>query len=213
MTEGNNKKSVHLHKTLNEKGGSRITEKYGDKRKTFVQTTPQFIFEVLKIRPVTRVNSGGTERRMAVLCAAFDPITKKLGIGHGKATDVPGAIKKSENDAVKNMRKISLFKETISHNTQVTYKNIKVIMIQTNGKGIIAGFIPRKILSLIGIKSVTCKCIGKSKSPDLIAMAVFKCLSSLESVSEVAARLGKTSKEILERKKWKNLKIELQEIL
>lgn len=195
-------------RTFKERGpNKKFTDRQqsADKKQAFlnkpqapVSTT---VFEVLKIRPVARVRSGGANRRMACLVAAFDPATKKLGIGQGKAPDVPTAIKKSESDAVKNMQKISLFGGTISHNNQVEYKNMKVIMIQTSGKGIIAGFVPRKILSLVGIKSVTCKCIGKSKSPDLIAMAVLKCLTTLESVSEVAARLGKTSTEILERKK------------
>ena len=195
----NNSENIKTESNANKKTFNKFKERgsFFDRR----QQGPQYNFEVLKIRPVARVRSGGVQRRMAVLSAVFDPVHKRLGIGQGKASEVPTAIAKSERDAIKNFKKISLFKESISHNNQINYKNLKVIMIQTNGKGIISGFIPRKILSLVGIKSVTCKCIGKSKSPDLIAAAIWKCLTTLESVGDVANRLGKTVPEILERKK------------
>ena len=157
---------------------------------------------VLKSKSVSRTRSGGRIRRNAILIAMFDKKQKTVGIGKGKGSDKFSALKKAENNAKKNMTKVNLLnKYTPSHNCEEKFKTIKIILKQSKeGSGLKAGGTARKILKLVGVNSAVCKSLGGSMSPYNVAYAVMKCFRSLESVKDIAERLGKNIAEVLQRK-------------
>ncbi len=102
-----------------------------------------------------------------------------VGIGRGKAKEVPLAIQKSVDNAKRKMVFINIRKGTIYHKICVKYCATKLVMFPASeGTGIISSFIMRPIFEAIGIKSIFAKCFG-SKNPNNIANAVIKGLSEM----------------------------------
>lgn len=165
----------------------RNNSKFNDDR--YVSTT-------LNIRPVTK----NKNRRMAVLLATYDKKTKSIGLGKGKSNSLFDAMAKAEYKSKKYMTKVKSSQGTILHDISVKYLNIELLMRKNKpGSGLIAGGPARKILKLAGIDSICCKYNGRSNIYNM-SYAVMKALKNIESVQEIATRLGKTSKEILERR-------------
>lgn len=171
-------------------------------RSRFNMDEKRYSISILKSKSVSRTRSGGRIRRNAVLVAVFDKKQKTIGIGKGKGFDKFSALRKAENNGKKNMIKVNLLnKYTPSHNCEEKFKTVKIILKQSKeGSGLKAGGTARKILKLVGINSAVCKSLGGSMSPYNVAYAVMKCFENLESVKEIAERLGKEINEILQRK-------------
>lgn len=121
----------------------------------------------------------------------------RIGIGRGKAREVPVAIQKSLENARKNMRHVVLKNDTLHH--QVTGKHGATwvfIKPASEGTGIIAGGAMRAVFEVLGVKNVLAK-IGGSTNPVNVVRATLKALSHISTPEYVAAKRGKTVEELL----------------
>ena len=152
--------------------------------------------KLVTTRRVSKVVKGGRNSSFAALVVAGDG-KGKVGIGMGKATEVPEAIKKAEQAARRDMKKISLNGTAIPHETVGEFSCSKVLLRPApEGKGVIAGGSVRAVLELCGVNNITTKCYG-SRNPINVVKATMKALESLRTADEVAAMRGKTVDEIL----------------
>jgi small subunit ribosomal protein S5 len=125
----------------------------------------------------------------------------RIGIGRGKAREVPVAIQKSLENARKNMRHVVLKGETLHHEITAKHGATRVFMKPASeGTGIIAGGAMRAVFEVLGIKNVLAK-IGGSANPVNVVRATLKALSSISPPEYMAAKRGKSMEEIMERGK------------
>jgi small subunit ribosomal protein S5 len=121
----------------------------------------------------------------------------RLGIGRGKAREVPIAIQKAMESARKNMIYIELNGNTLWHEVLGRHGATKIFMKPASeGTGIIAGGAVRAVFEVVGIQNVLAKTIGSS-NPDNVLRATINGLQSMTSPEYVADKRGKTVKEIL----------------
>ena len=122
----------------------------------------------------------------------------KVGFGRGKAREVPVAIKKATEDARRNMVSIQLKGNTLQHMVKSSHGASKVIMLPASeGTGVIAGNAMRAVFEVMGVANVLAKCIG-SNSPINVVRATINGLQKMSTPERVAAKRGKSIKEILE---------------
>ena len=120
-----------------------------------------------------------------------------IGVGTGKSSEVPEAIKKATEDAKKNLVEVSLVNGTLPHEYTTNFGSSKVILKPAvEGTGIIAGGAVRPVLELAGVKNVTAKTLGSRNSRNIV-YATVKALQSMRTPEEVAKLRGKTVEEIL----------------
>lgn len=120
-----------------------------------------------------------------------------VGIGLGKAAEIPEAVRKATEDAKKKMVEVPIVGTTIPHKETGIFGAGKVlVMPAAPGTGVIAGGSVRMVLEHAGIKDVRAKSIGSNNSVNM-ALATIKALSSLKTVEQVARLRGKTKEEIL----------------
>ena len=141
--------------------------------------------KVVVINRVAKVVKGGRRFSFAALAVIGD--TKgHLGVGFGKANEVPDAIDKSKEDAKKNVYKVNIRKNTIPHEVIGRFKSAKVIMKPAApGTGIIAGPSVRAVLERAGIMDILTKAQG-SRNPINIVKATFDGLKQLRSYEEAS---------------------------
>ena len=152
--------------------------------------------KLVTTRRVCKVVKGGRNSSFAALVVAGDG-KGKVGIGMGKATEVPEAIKKAEQAARRNMQTISLNGSSIPHEAVGKYSCSSVLLRPApEGRGVIAGGSVRAVLELCGINNITTKCYG-SRNPINVVKATMNALTSLRTLDQVAALRGKTVEEIL----------------
>ena len=121
-----------------------------------------------------------------------------IGIGRGKAKEVPAAIQKSMENARRNLVHINLNGSTLFHPVKANHGASKIIMIPASpGTGVIAGGAMRSVLELAGIKDVLAKCMGSTNKVNVVR-ATLKGLMEMTSPDEIAAKRGKAVEEILE---------------
>ena len=119
---------------------------------------------VVEVRRVTKVVKGGRNFRFAALVVVGDE-NGHVGIGTGKAMEVPDAIKKAAEDAKKNLIRVPIVGTTIPHEVIGHFGAGKIIIMPAQeGTGIIAGGAARTVLELSGLKDVRAKSLG-SKNP------------------------------------------------
>lgn len=152
--------------------------------------------KVVIINRVAKVVKGGRRFSFNALSVVGDG-DGHVGIGFGKANDVPDAIDKSKEDAKKNVYKINLNKNTIPHEVIGTFKSAKVIMKPAApGTGIIAGASVRAVIEKAGISDILTKSQG-SRNPINIVKAAMDGLKQLRSLKETAE-----SREVSISKLW-----------
>ncbi len=152
--------------------------------------------KLVTTRRVSKVVKGGRNSSFAALVVAGDG-KGRVGIGMGKATEVPEAIKKAEQAARRSMKKISLNGTSIPHEALGKFSCSKVLLRPApEGRGVIAGGSVRAVLELCGINNITTKCYG-SRNPINVVKATMNALESLRTLDEVAAARGKSVSEIL----------------
>ena len=150
--------------------------------------------KLVTTRRVSKVVKGGRNSSFAALVVAGDG-KGRVGIGMGKATEVPEAIK-AEQAARRDMNKISLNGTAIPHETVGEFACSKVLLRPApEGKGVIAGGSVRAVLELCGVNNITTKCYG-SRNPINVVKATMKALESLRTADQVAAMRGKTVDEL-----------------
>lgn len=151
--------------------------------------------QVIAINRVTKVVKGGRRFRFAALVVVGDR-NGHVGIGTGKAKEVPDAIRKAKDDAMKNIIEVPVINDTIPHEINGVYGAGQVFMRPAaEGTGVIAGGAARAVLELAGIKDILTKCIG-SRTKINVVRATFEGLRSLRTVEQVAEIRGKKPEEI-----------------
>jgi SSU ribosomal protein S5P len=146
--------------------------------------------KVIDIRRVTKVVKGGRNFRFAALVVVGDR-NGHVGIGTGKAMEVPEAIRKAVEDAKKNLITVPIVGTTVPHRIQGRYGAGNVlIMPAKEGTGVIAGGPVRDVLELAGLKDVRSKSLGTNNARNVVN-ATMQGLASLRKIEDVATLRGK----------------------
>lgn len=152
--------------------------------------------KVVFINRVAKVVKGGRNFRFAVLVVVGDS-NGHVGVGTGKSTEIPEAIRKGIEDAKKHLINVPIVENTIPHEIVGKYDRGRVlIMPAKEGTGVIAGGPVRAVLELAGLKDVRAKSLGSSNPKNMVG-ATIDGLSKLKTVEDVARLRGKTVEEIL----------------
>jgi small subunit ribosomal protein S5 len=151
---------------------------------------------IVNIRRVAKTVKGGRNMRFSVTMVVGDG-AGHVGIGLGKAAEIPEAVRKATEDAKKKMIEVPMVGTTIPHKETGIFGAGKVlIMPAAPGTGVIAGGSVRMVLEHAGVKDVRAKSIGSNNAVNM-ALATIEALSALKTVEQVARLRGKTKEEIL----------------
>lgn len=152
---------------------------------------------VVDVKGVVKVNKGGRQRRFSATVVVGDR-NGRVGLGIGKAAEVPDAIKKAIQAAHKNIIKIPLIDgRTVAHEAIGISGAARVIVKPAKaGTGIIAGGSVRAVLELAGIRDIVSKSLGARTKLNM-AQAAINALESIKTPEQVAKLRGKTVEEIL----------------
>ena len=149
------------------------------------------------IRRVAKVVKGGRVFGFSALTVVGDG-NGRVGIGRGKAREVPIAIQKAMENARNNMVDVPLKEGTLQYPITAEHGAAKVYMQPASeGTGVIAGGPMRAVFDVVGVHNVLAKCIG-SNNPINVVRATIKGLGDMTSPDLVAAKRGKSVKEIME---------------
>jgi len=152
--------------------------------------------QVIHINRVTKVVKGGRNFRFSALVVVGDE-NGHVGIGKGKAQEVPEAIRKAIESAKKHMIAVPRVGTSIPHEIRGRFgAGTVLIMPAKEGTGVIAGGPVRAVLELAGIKDVRAKSLGSNNSRNMVN-ATIDGLTNLKTVESVARARGKSIKEIL----------------
>lgn len=155
---------------------------------------------VVKINRVSKVVKGGRRFAFGSVVVVGDQ-NGRVGVGLGKAGEVPEAIRKGVDKAKKSMITVPLSGTTIPHEVEVKYGAAHVLLRPAApGTGVIAGGGVRAVVELAGIRDILGKSLG-SNNPVNVVRATMKALQELESAETVAARRGKSVESITSRRR------------
>jgi len=157
--------------------------------KKFDSTAVELEEQLVALNRVSKTVKGGRVARFAAIMVVGDK-NGHVGVGLGKAAEVPEAIRKGIEDAKKNMITVSLKGTTIPHEVIGEYGAGRVMLKPAaEGTGVIAGNKVRMILDAAGISNIRAKCL-RSTNPTNVVKATIEGLKELRNVEEVAATRG-----------------------
>ena len=153
--------------------------------------------KVIEVKSVVKVTQGGRQRRFSATVVVGDR-KGTVGVGIGKANEVPDAVKKAIQSANKNLIKVNLIdNRTIAHEITGKQGAAKVLVKPApQGSGLISGGAVRAVLDLAGVKDISSKSLGARTKLNM-ATATMNALKSLKSIEHVCELRGKTKEEIL----------------
>ena len=153
--------------------------------------------KVVSIKRVTKVVKGGRNMRFSALVVVGDG-NGHVGAGLGKAAEIPEAIRKGKEDAIKSLITVKLDEnKSLTHDVTGKHTGASVLMKKApQGTGIIAGGPARAVCELAGIENIRTKSLGSSNKQNVV-LATLNGLSQLKSPEEVAQLRGKSVEEIL----------------
>ncbi|MEE8299862.1 MAG: 30S ribosomal protein S5 [Desulfatiglandales bacterium] len=156
----------------------------------------QLVEKVVYINRVAKVVKGGRRFSFSAIVVVGDG-RGMVGTGLGKAHEVPEAIRKGSEKAKKDMRPVSLLKDSIPYEVIGISGSSSVLLKPARpGTGIIAGGAVRAVLEAVGVRNVVSKCL-RSHNPHNLVKATLNGLISLRTQEEIARSRGKTVEEIL----------------
>ena len=152
---------------------------------------------VVSIKRVTKVVKGGRNMRFAALVVVGDK-NGHVGAGLGKAAEVPEAIRKGKEDAIKHLVNVPMNEVgSIPHDFTGKFGSASVLLkTSPEGTGIIAGGPSRAVLELAGYKNIRSKSLGSNNKQNVV-LATIEGLKAMKTPEEVAALRGKSVEEIL----------------
>lgn len=153
--------------------------------------------KVVSIKRVTKVVKGGRNFRFTALVVVGDE-NGHVGVGLGKASEIPDAIRKGKEDATKKLITVALDENnSITHDFIGKFGSSQVLLKKSpEGTGVIAGGPARSVCELAGIKNIRTKSMGSNNKQNVV-LATIAGLSQLKTPEEVAKRRGKSVDEIL----------------
>ena len=155
----------------------------------------EFEDKVVNLNRVAKVVKGGRRFAFSALVVVGNR-NGRVGIGTGKAREVPDAIRKATERARQNLVSVPIVDGTLPHEV-LGHTGAGRVMLRPAGAGtgVIAGSSIKAVMELAGVSNVITKCIG-SNNPHNMMRATFDAIAQLRSVEEVARRRGKTVEEI-----------------
>ena len=152
---------------------------------------------VVNIKRVTKVVKGGRNMRFAALVVVGDK-NGHVGAGLGKAAEVPEAIRKAKEDAIKKLVKVDINENgSIPYDYTGKFGSASVLLKSSpEGTGIIAGGPARKVLELAGYKNIRTKSLGSNNKQNVV-LAAIEGLNNLKTPEEVAKARGISVEELL----------------
>ena len=152
--------------------------------------------KVVAINRVAKVVKGGRTFRFSAVVVVGDE-NGHVGVGNGKAAEVPDAIKKAIEDAKKNLVTVPIVENTIPHEFVGKFGSANVLLKPAaEGTGIIAGGSVRPVIELAGYKNIRTKVIG-TNNPRNVVYATLNGLSNMKTAEQIAEKRGKKVSDIL----------------
>ncbi len=160
------------------------------------EKTMEFKEKVVAINRVAKVVKGGRNFRFSAVVVVGDE-NGHVGIGNGKAAEVPDAIKKAIEDAKKNLIEVPIVGTTVPHEYLGKFGSASVLIKPApEGSGLIAGGSVRPILELAGYRDIKTKVIG-TNNPRNVGYATINALENMITAENMAKKRGKKVEEIL----------------
>ena len=152
--------------------------------------------KVVAINRVAKVVKGGRTFRFSALVVVGDE-NGHVGVGNGKAAEVPDAIKKAIEDARKNLIEVPVVETTIPHEFIGKFGSARVMLKPApKGSGLIAGGSARAVLELAGYRDIKTKVLG-TNNPRNVVYATLNGLENMRTIEQVAKQRGKKVSDIL----------------
>ena len=167
-----------------------------NKKEEYQNQTDGLREKMINVNRVTKVVKGGRIMSFAALAVVGDG-DGAVGMGKGKAREVPLAVQKAMEEAKRGMVKVALNNGTLHHSVIGRHGAAKVlIQPASEGTGIIAGGAMRAVFEVLGVHNVLAKCIGTT-NPINVVRATINGLRSVESPQHVSNKRGKSIEHIL----------------
>mgnify|MGYP002622540419 CR=1 FL=1 len=158
---------------------------------------PEFEEKVVTIKRVVKVVKGGRNSRFSALVVVGNG-KGKVGAGIGKSVEIPEAIRKAKEDAMKALIEVPIDEtESVPHDIIGHFGGAEVLLKRApEGTGVIAGGPARNVLELAGVKNIRTKSLGSNNKQNVV-LATMDALKKLKTPEEVARLRGKTVEEIM----------------